>query len=768
MQSPNWQEARVFLDRIAGRPDPVMTFQVFDDKAENYTLAAWKHGKLSDPKVRSWITRKADQGCGVYVVVSACDGGGRRRQNVKYARATFIDLDGEPLPDVWDIEPDIINETSPGKFHCFWLTNKETDLNFFSDTQARFAARFSADPRVFDPPRVVRLPGCYHQKGKPYRSKTIKLSDRDPQFDRFDMHELAELTPADYTPPSARAEGGRSEEPEAGWDSPADEERARLYLAAVKVPTSGDRNNQGYRVAARLNDLGISPELSEELMTEIWNERLSEPLKDHEIQHVINSAGRYKASSAGSSSAGNGPTAEEEFADDVDNIEEFRVFDFEGTPEDTSKADQRIEKVDEFDFDHGDKPNFEGDGTPEGVLRPAKTIRRNVNGLSYSFANEVRAEALEWLWPDRVPRGKVTIIAGFPDQGKSQIMLKIAAIVSTGGDWPNDEGSCPEGVAIILSSEDDEADTLIPRLAAAGANLANVITIRSMVKEVVDGKKTRRVLNIEDDLAKINIIIKDLASKGRYVRFIGFDPINAYFGGPRKGDSHKTADMRALLTPLAEWAGRLKIAICAISHFNKGSNNHTLYRITDSSAITAAARSVYVAVRENSDKPDEAPKRIFVPIKHNLAKDAIKGIEYDIDARDVSALTGVEGQSMPYIEFGAGTDTTADEALGGGLKAGPKTDARDTAITTIGTWFKDTDLAPKGIMPAKTLWKLCEQSGISRNTAIRALMVMGGESKPSKGKFQGGAEWTLPDPADDFEGDPGNDEDVPIMDRNFG
>src|SRR3569832_2207689 len=120
LQQPDWQEARAFVEKLTGLADPKMTFQVFDDKGENYTLAAWKHGRLSDPAVRKFLQSKAQQGGGIFATISACDGGGRRRRNVRYSRACFIDLDGEPLPhdSDWKIKPDIIVQSSPGKYHC--------------------------------------------------------------------------------------------------------------------------------------------------------------------------------------------------------------------------------------------------------------------------------------------------------------------------------------------------------------------------------------------------------------------------------------------------------------------------------------------------------------------------------------------------------------------------------------------------------------------------------------------------------------------------
>ena len=79
-------------------------------------------------------------------------------------------------------------------------------------------------------------------------------------------------------------------------------------------------------------------------------------------------------------------------------------------------------------------------------------------------------EPVEWLWPGRVAIGKQTLIAGEAGLGKSQVTIAMAAAVTTGGTWPCGEGRAPLGNVIILSAEDGAADTIIPRLMAAGAD----------------------------------------------------------------------------------------------------------------------------------------------------------------------------------------------------------------------------------------------------------------------------------------------------------
>jgi hypothetical protein len=93
--------------------------------------------------------------------------------------------------------------------------------------------------------------------------------------------------------------------------------------------------------------------------------------------------------------------------------------------------------------------------------------------LVFDVVAEVDAQAIGWTWPGRLARRKLTLIAGDPGLGKSQITADIAARISTGSDWP-DGGAATAGSTIILSAEDGVADTLRPRLEVAGANLHRI------------------------------------------------------------------------------------------------------------------------------------------------------------------------------------------------------------------------------------------------------------------------------------------------------
>jgi putative DNA primase/helicase len=145
-------------------------------------------------------------------------------------------------------------------------------------------------------------------------------------------------------------------------------------------------------------------------------------------------------------------------------------------------------------------------------------------------ASEIRPEPIEWLWPNRVAIGKQTMIVGEPGLGKSQLTAFMAAAITTGGQWPCNEGQAPLGSVIILSAEDDAADTIRPRLDAAGADPTRVLIVSAVRSD--DGKG-RRTFNLQADL---DLLEQEIAKAGD-MRLVIIDPISSYMG---KTDSHRS------------------------------------------------------------------------------------------------------------------------------------------------------------------------------------------------------------------------------------
>lgn len=254
------------------------------------------------------------------------------------------------------------------------------------------------------------------------------------------------------------------------------------------------------------------------------------------------------------------------------------------------------------------------EGKPHVRLRDADCIARR---------------SVRWLWRDRIPRGKVSLVAGNPGLGKSQLAISIAAIVSTGRPWPDGATTNP-GRVVICSAEDDAEDTIRPRLEAAGADLSRV----SIVDSVVDrwnglGEEVPRGFRLNHDELLLHNALARFGQEE--VHLVVIDPVSAYLGAAV--DSHNNTEVRATLTPITELAAQRKVAVLLVSHLNKGGGTEAMTRVIGSIAFTAAARAAYLVAADPED-PDN--RRFFAPIKNNLGP-AKPGLAFGLETVTLEA-----------------------------------------------------------------------------------------------------------------------------------
>jgi putative DNA primase/helicase len=337
-------------------------------------------------------------------------------------------------------------------------------------------------------------------------------------------------------------------------------------------------------------------------------------------------------------------------------------------------------------------------------------------------AADIAPEKIEWLWPGRLARGKHTCIAGEPGTGKSQLSIAIIAAVTIGGEWPCGEGHAPLGNVIILSAEDGAADTIIPRLMAAGADRERV----HVVSAVLDTDGNRRTLNLQHDL---DLLEKKIAEVGD-VALVIVDPVSSYLG---KTDSHKNSEVRGVLEPLSEMADRTRVAILSITHFSKAGANSTtkaLHRFIGSIAFTGAPRAAFAVIED----ADQEGRLLLLHAKNNLAK-APQGLAYRIE----QCLVGGGIVASRILWDTEPIAITANEALAADA-AGAGRSARDEAAE----WLQE--LLAKGPMAARDVQAQTEAAGLSWATVRRAKDRLG--IKPERlsegGDGAGKWVWALP------------------------
>jgi hypothetical protein len=305
-------------------------------------------------------------------------------------------------------------------------------------------------------------------------------------------------------------------------------------------------------------------------------------------------------------------------------------------------------------------------------------------------------ETVRWVWPGRIPAGKLTVIEGDPATAKSTMCLDLAATVTLGASWPDGEpGSCPSSV-LLLSAEDGWGDTIRPRLDAAGADLERCLCVAARQVEGEDGPMLRPVV-LPDDIAWIAALINRSAAA-----MVVIDVLAAYLSD--RVDSHKDQSVRRLLAVLAAAAAKTGAAVILIRHHNKAHGIPVLYRGGGSIGIIGAARAAYAVVRD----PDDSDHRLLATVKSNLAPEAPT---WGYSLVDVPHL------GVARIEW----DSEPDQRSASELLAGAQTPALAEAVAWLTDWRADHP----GTVPALELLDAASAAGIATTTLHRARKQLG-------------------------------------------
>jgi putative DNA primase/helicase len=382
------------------------------------------------------------------------------------------------------------------------------------------------------------------------------------------------------------------------------------------------------------------------------------------------------------------------------------------------------------------KPSFDRAAQIIGVVRLTSLTKRPV----------------DWLWPERIPIGKVTLLVGDPGLGKSLVALDIAARVSTGAPWP-DEQNCdstqsairnpqsevaaPASV-LLLNAEDDLADTVLPRLDALGADCDRIVAIPSFLGSSCDGSVPRDH-ELRRDLARLRSLLDTLPD----CRLIVIDPISAYLGG----DGNTRGEVRSLPVPLAELAHTRRLAIVAVSHLRKQQGS-AIHRTMGSLAFLTAARAAWVICED----PANSERRLLLPVKSNLAS-RVDGLAYTNAAESQapdSVASGPQPQGPPTIRWSTEpVNLSTDDGLFGRIRplGRPRCERGEAA-----QWLKQTLAA--GPRPSGDVEREAVANGFRPRTLQRALRDIDG--KAVRAGFGSVGEWFWQLPTTGEEGPPPN------------
>jgi len=212
----------------------------------------------------------------------------------------------------------------------------------------------------------------------------------------------------------------------------------------------------------------------------------------------------------------------------------------------------------------------------------------------------------------------MTIFAGEPGTGKSQLSLYIASVLSNGGKFHKETDSVAQGRVLLISGEDDAEDTIKPRLMALNANTDNIDFVKGIKKADKNGNLFYDAICVVEHIAELEAVI----IKNKYKLLI-IDPISLYLK-PFKKDK----EIRLALNVITSLAERHNMAVILNSHFSKPSGNankNAIYRVMGSIGFAAAARIVYGIIKD----PQNPARRLFFPIINISGQDK-EGYRYEI------------------------------------------------------------------------------------------------------------------------------------------
>ncbi|MGL4511514.1 MAG: AAA family ATPase [Lacipirellulaceae bacterium] len=312
----------------------------------------------------------------------------------------------------------------------------------------------------------------------------------------------------------------------------------------------------------------------------------------------------------------------------------------------------------------------------------------------------VASKQVDWLWENRIAIGRISLVVGMPGAGKSFLTCDLAARVSRGSPWP-DGTPCRQGSVVLISSEDDPADTIKPRLDAHGADVAQV--------HLLLGRQ--RSTGHEGDIAPftlgdVNVLRRTLELLPD-CRLVVVDPIGSYLGG--KVDAHRENEVRAVLGPIAQLASEHGVAVVLVAHRRKGATAFADDSAMGSRAFTGIARSVWHVAAD----PGSRTRRLFVPGKNNLGPQR-GGLAFSIDG----APARVAWESDPL-------DMTADEAF---AYEGQRSDDGGPQLKAAKEFLRTT--LADGPVASIEVERLASDAGIAERTLGRARQELRVKSSP--------------------------------------
>jgi len=543
-------------------------------KSEDHPRVKWTTA-ADLPELAESLASDNGAGWNIYAGINPRPARNQRGDEViDLARTIFADFDDATLDDArarWVAlgmpAPTLFVQSGHGVHGYCRLTNPIDDLAAWREFQWDLAVALGADVKVKNPERIMRLPGLTNWKREPVPCSIVEVAASR----RADFDDLRAIVPP-------RPEPERPRVPQVALPSDPGNivNRCMKYLARCPDSIEGqDGSGALYRAAMETQRFGLSVGDALAVLERFNGAKCSPPWSEKELRHKLNDARKNCNGDFGM------------------RLREDR----------SQRADRNSHPQ-----NHRQQPS-----TDQPTTGPVMTCLA-----------DVESRPVDWLWPQKIPRGRITLGAGRPGCGKSFVAGDISARVSTGTKWP-DGAPCTVGDVLLIAPEDDAGDTHRPRLEAAGANLKRIHLMTTVRCLAEDGKPQDTMFTLED-LPSLEASLKKIRPD-----LVVFDPIGSLIGGGV--DSQLDNKTRAVLAPVAMLLSRYNCAGLVIAHTRKATAQSADDTVMGSRGFTGIARVVWHFSRD----PQNPSRRLLLPGKNNLSPEG-GGLAFTIEGQPVGRV----------------------------------------------------------------------------------------------------------------------------------
>jgi|SRR5579872_1525582 len=359
------------------------------------------------------------------------------------------------------------------------------------------------------------------------------------------------------------------------------------------------------------------------------------------------------------------------------------------------------------------------------AAKPAPVVTSACSTVNFDpvvSASSVTMRNIEWLYKPFLPKGKLTVLAGLPKDGKSLVAATIAAALTKGASLPGESSSNRQPMHVLyMSAEDAFDDTLTPRFVAANADLDRVGFVPFITEQTVEGCNISHAILLSNQE-----LIREMLAKYKPGLLV-VDPLHCFLGN--KVDFYKASETRPVLAALAKLAEEFDCSILLIEHLNKSDRKGTA-RILGSVDIGAACRSVLMTARNPADPDDR-----YVCLEVATSQVDKVAVQFKTVGCNVEGPDGCQVETV-RVRWGEIQPVTFDEIMNVTVSES-KTQQAETILLSL--------LADGKSVPTKELEAKCS-SHWAFNNAKSNLTKRGYRFESEKAGLSGGWSWIMRPP----------------------